>query len=258
MKFSFLFILSTALAVAQVRAPVSIAGRAVASSITFGQPPFAVNGTSTHIFGESGYYVINTTGDIAPNAAGEYTYTKTGPNSAEIISTNNFGFPDTYSILTFESDISGTSAGGFIGGPVQQTAEFALIPLPADAPLVNISTRATVMSGGSLQPGFVIAGGISRRVLIRAIGPSLASFGVTGVMENPRIEVYRSGEVIAFNDDWVPDDALTMATVGAFSLENGTKDAAIVLELAAGAYTAIVDDAEGGGGEVLLEVYYAN
>ncbi|MCF3650161.1 hypothetical protein [Synoicihabitans lomoniglobus] len=132
-------------------------------------------------------------------------------------------------------------------------------PEPADAPLLNISTRADIAPGKNLQPGFVVGGDIPRRVLIRAIGPGLAQFNITTAMPNPRLRVFQSGEEIASNDDWNAADAATMAAVGAFAIDAGSADAVAVLTLAPGAYTAIVDSATAGqGGEIILEVYFVN
>src|SRR5439155_27082 len=74
----------------------------------------------------------------------------------------------------------------------------------APAHLANISTRMRVGSGdGVLIGGFIVQGAQSKKVILRAIGPSLTRLGVTGALANPTLEVHnQSGALIASNDDW--------------------------------------------------------
>ena len=70
--------------------------------------------------------------------------------------------------------------------------------------LVNASTLAPVGTGaGVLIPGFVVGGTGKLRLLLRAIGPSLAGFGVTGTLANPTVTLYRGQQAVATNDDWM-------------------------------------------------------
>lgn len=136
--------------------------------------------------------------------------------------------------------------------------------------LVNISTRGYVAPRGNLIVGFVVAGDSPKRVLVRAVGPGLTAFGVSGVLDDPQLQVDDSaGTAIAVNNDWgTPETAAGGATAataaditaadaatGAFPLTAGSKDAAVVLTLNPGAYTAIVTGADASGGSALVEVY---
>ncbi len=129
--------------------------------------------------------------------------------------------------------------------------------------MINISTRGEVASGdGILIGGFVVTGNAPTRVLIRGVGPSLASFGLSGVLADPRLRVYRGSELIAENDDWSSTGAEAAAgaqaasEAGAFGLKTGSKDAALILTLAPGVYTAQISAADGiSGGTALVEVY---
>lgn len=130
---------------------------------------------------------------------------------------------------------------------------------PPPSPLMNISTRAVVMAGGSLTSGFVIGGNSPRRVLVRAVGPGLAAFGVPGTMSNPTLAIFNGSLQVTTNDDWDGGSALrsTFAAVGAFGLASASRDAAVVVTLQPGAYTTVVRSAAAGeGGEVLIEVYF--
>ena len=129
--------------------------------------------------------------------------------------------------------------------------------------ITNISTRAQLGAGETLISGFVITGDVRKRVLLRAVGPTLSAFGLGSVLADPRLEVISDRTVLASNNDWT-DRAVaaqvtaTSAAVGAFPLAAGSKDAAIVLQLMPGAYTVQVSGAGNAGGTVLLEVYDAD
>jgi hypothetical protein len=124
--------------------------------------------------------------------------------------------------------------------------------------LINVSVRTQIEAGTVLTAGFVIAGNSSRNVLIRAVGPTLGTaFGVTGVMANPRFDVFSGQTVIGSNDNWGGGAPLTVAftSVGAFQLPATSSDAALLLNLTPGSYTAQVSGVSGTGGVTLVEVY---
>jgi hypothetical protein len=128
--------------------------------------------------------------------------------------------------------------------------------------LVNVSARGFSGSGAqALTVGVVIGGTGSESTLVRAIGPTLANFGVTGVLADPQLTLFDSGRnVLATNDNWGGTAVLAaaFASAGAFALPTDSLDAAIVPSLPLGAYTAEVSGANGGTGVVLLELYDAD
>jgi hypothetical protein len=129
----------------------------------------------------------------------------------------------------------------------------------ANAPrLVNLSARHWVGSGADvLIAGFYVAGTGTKQVLIRAVGPTLAQFGVPGTLGDPQFEVLdAAGRVIGSNDTWSASLAPTFSQVGAFALQSGSKDAALLISLPAGAaYTVKVSGVGNAVGEALVEVY---
>jgi hypothetical protein len=134
--------------------------------------------------------------------------------------------------------------------------------LPADRRLLNISSRAIAgPDHRTLIAGFVIAGTTPTTVLIRAAGPALVSYGVPGVLADPTLAVVDlSGVRLAVNDDWsaaTNKSALSTAAaqVGAFAFADPSKDSAVLLTLAPGNYTALVNGANGTSGVALVEVY---
>ncbi len=135
---------------------------------------------------------------------------------------------------------------------------------PGNPRLLNLSTRADVGAGeNALIAGFVLTGTQPRRVLIRAIGPSLAAFGVTGALADPVLTLYRGATVLATNDDWEISRsgaaiAVTAQRVGAFALEAASLDAALLTTLPPGPYTVVVTGVDDATGIALVEVYDAD
>jgi YVTN family beta-propeller protein len=128
------------------------------------------------------------------------------------------------------------------------------------AGLVNISARASVGTGGNiLIAGFVIAGATSQTVLIRASGPALASFGVTGLLPDPQLNLFDSNkQLIASNTGWggSPQIATAATFSGAFQWSDpSSDDSAMLLTLPPGDYTAQVSGPSGDSGIALVEVY---
>jgi hypothetical protein len=125
--------------------------------------------------------------------------------------------------------------------------------------LADLSTRGQVGTSSNIMiTGFVVQAGASKQVLIRAVGPALAAapFNLTGTLPDPTLTVYNSNNVVvASNDNWSSADAATMASLGAFKLPTGSKDAALVATLAPGNYTAQVTGINNSTGLALLEVY---
>ena len=128
------------------------------------------------------------------------------------------------------------------------------------ARLINVSTRARVQTGDNVMiGGLVIGDGPSRRVLIRALGPSLAA-AVPGTLANPRVDLYNGqNQLVASNDDW--QSALTAglgtpAEISALGLApTNAAESAILITLPPGGYTAIVRGQDGGSGVALVEAY---
>jgi hypothetical protein len=137
-------------------------------------------------------------------------------------------------------------------------------PTPTPGILNNISSRLQVGTGENvLFAGFTIQGTGSKKVFIRAAGPSLASVGVAGVLANPQLELHNSDrDIIATNDDWqttqiggviTADQSADIQSSGFAPVDPA--ESAIIATLAPGAYTAIVQGVGGGTGVGTVEVY---
>ncbi len=132
---------------------------------------------------------------------------------------------------------------------------YDLSPL-SNSKLGNMSTRGSVGTGDdALISGFIVGDLGSTTVIVRALGPSLAAYGVSGVLSDPILTIYDStGSVIASNDNWLDDvNWIDVEKNGLSPIDQ--RESALVLHLPAGAYTAIVSGANGSTGIGLAEVY---
>lgn len=161
--------------------------------------------------------------------------------------------PGSYSV-----QITGKNNGtGIALAEVYDASPAATAGMPR---LVNLSARTQVGTGNDvLIAGFVIGGTTSRTVLIRAIGPGLAPFGVTGTLADPRLQLFAGGgATLRENDNWNGEQLLVNMgnNVGAFEIaDRQSRDAMLLVTLPPGSYTAQVSGANNGTGVALVEVY---
>ncbi len=142
------------------------------------------------------------------------------------------------------------------------TATPSPTPLPPGI-LGNISTRLHVGTGdNALFAGFIIAGNVPKKVLIRSAGPSLGQFGVPGTLGNPTLELHNANSTIATNDDWQTtqiggvisaDQTADIQNSGAAPTDGA--EPAIIATLPPGSYSAIVQGAGGTEGVATVELY---
>lgn len=187
------------------------------------------------------YILVATSGSIAVNG----TASIRGPNNASRV-VANLSFAHAGELIFTTPRVE----------PTVTIVRGAAVPLESP-PLVNISTRVTLAPEQVSTAGFVVGGRTSRRVLVRAVGPSLASFGVTNALVTPVLTVLNAQGVVGTNAGWGggPELAFSFTRVGAFPLPPTSRDAALILALEPGSYTAQVS---GGVGEVLLEIYHVD
>ena len=145
--------------------------------------------------------------------------------------------------------VSGVSGGTGVG-----IVEAFEIDSP-ESPLINISTRGMVLTGDDvLIGGFVVQGNAPQTVLIRARGPSLTAFGVTGALSNPMVSLYSGQTLVASNDDWGnAGNVVDIQATG--NAPTDSRESAILITLNPGAYTAIVSGAGGATGVGIVEFF---
>ncbi|MGA7724332.1 MAG: immunoglobulin domain-containing protein [Opitutaceae bacterium] len=252
-----------------------IAGFAVGGSGTSGQEPllvrasgpalvpFGVGGAlpdpKLQLYTGAGALLATNSGwggsaSIASTAAavGAFAWTSPTSNDAALVTSQSAG--------PYTAQISGASGDTGVSLAEVYDATPAGSYTVATPRLINLSARVQVGTGGNiLIAGFVIGGSTSETVLVRASGPALVPFGVTGTLSDPKLQLYTgSGTLLATNNGWGgnPQIASAASAVGAFSWSSSTSnDSAILVTLPPGAYTAQVSGASGDTGVALVEVY---
>lgn len=197
------------------------------------------------------------------NAAGQLLGQNTGWQSGQRTEIEASGFAP--SDTRDSAIVANLSAGSYtvIVRGVGGTGGVALIEMydleraRTDLRPINVSTRGRVLSAENVMiGGFVISGTRTRRVLVRAVGPSLAAVPGIGssALSNPTLELRDRSGLLASNDDWVNSDRKAQIEATAYK-PTDSREAAIIITLAPGAYTAIVRGEGGATGLALVEVY---
>jgi hypothetical protein len=126
---------------------------------------------------------------------------------------------------------------------------------PGNSRVLNISTRGEVGTDDDVMiGGFIVGGTMPSKVIVRAIGPSLAEAGIQGALADPILELHDSkGSLLFQNDNWrdVQEQQIIDSTVP----PTNDHESAIVAMLEPGAYTAVVRGANNSVGVALVEVY---
>jgi hypothetical protein len=141
-------------------------------------------------------------------------------------------------------------------------------PSPTPGPsLLNISTRLRAGTGDNvLIGGFIVQGNVPKKVIVRAIGPSLAAAGLQGVIADPMVELHDAdGSLIGRNDNWrttqtggvITGDQVAEIEASTLAPTNEA-EAAIIATLIPRSYTAIVRGAQNQTGIGLAEIYDLN
>ena len=134
--------------------------------------------------------------------------------------------------------------------------------------LANVASRALTGPGQSAHVlGFVVSGARPKAMLIRGVGPALTPFGITNALPDPSLTIFNAaGQAVFTNNDWsgpvtivgaatAAELAAAATRAGAIALAANSRDAALLVQLDPGAYTAVVSDASGATGVSLVEVH---
>ena len=206
---------------------------------------------------------------------GSTNQTVTTDAAVALKAASSSGLPVTYTVISGPATVSGNTltftgsgtvlvrasqAGNDTYNSADTTLTFVGNPVTR---LVNISSRLRVSAGdtsGASIAGFVITGTAPKQILIRAVGPGLTGYGIAAPLSDPSLKLYdNTGAVIATNTGWANSAQIAAAgdSVGAFKLNPGSADSALLATLAPGAYTVQVQSAKNAGA-VLIEVYDAS
>jgi hypothetical protein len=150
-------------------------------------------------------------------------------------------------------------------GTVQSSAATLAVTTTTDiGRLINISCRSPVGTGANiLIAGFAVGGAGttgSESLLLRASGPALAAFDVSGLLPDPELQIFSGSSLLGSDSGWAGNAQIetAAASVGAFAWSSPTSlDSALLETLSAGPYTAQISGKSGDSGVALAEVYDA-
>jgi len=155
--------------------------------------------------------------------------------------------------------LQGTNSGTGVGLVEVYNLGAASADLSSEAHLANISTRGNVQTGDNVMiGGFINQGSTPIKVVVRAIGPSLAASGVNGALANPVLELHQPDGSVVTNDDWITDQEADIAATGLAPTDELESAIVLTLPVGEGAYTAIVRGANNTTGVGLVEAYFGN
>jgi hypothetical protein len=187
----------------------------------------------------------------APNGGATITWRLySGPASVQLTNPNNatasasFNAPGSYTFMVSVSDHVHAIA-----------YDAVIVKVMPRVRMANISTRVGVGTGQDVAiAGFIISGDSPKRVIVRALGPTLTGFGIAGALTDPMLDLRDgAGNQIAANDNWKDSQEQAIADSG-FAPANDS-EAAIASTLAPGNHTAIVSGKSNTTGVSLVEVY---
>lgn len=186
----------------------------------------------------------------ADSATGAFALANPGSLDAALVASVA---PGAYTV-----QIGVNGAAGNVLGEVYDDSSAA----PGAPQLINLSCLYQVAPGSLVTAGFVVGGTTPCTVLLRASGPALATYGVTGYIPDPMLALHTTvnghDSVLATNAGWGGAPALSAAfqSVGAFPYTSAASaDSAILTTVNPGSYTVQATSASGAGGQVLVEIY---
>lgn len=248
-----------------IAADGTVSGAVTSLNLSFSAPAGISTGSTSAV---AGFYQAGAVGSSAQSLtligpAGDALVVNVGPGTADG-GRGSVAADGKVAVTTAANvNISGAIAQGALSLSAGATSYVGTTD-PRNERLLNVSTRSlTGTASDTLIAGFVVSGTDSKPVLIRGIGPTLAGFGVGGALSAVRLEVFRGQTSIAVGTDWgaaannPSEVAAVSARVGAFALQANSRDAALVLNLAPGAYSAVITGQAGASGVALVEVYDA-
>jgi uncharacterized delta-60 repeat protein len=206
---------------------------------------------------------LNTTGTVTftlfgpdnGTCAGTPIFTSTKPVNGNG-SYNSDSFAPTSSgtyrfVVTYSGDTNNNAVA-----TACDNAGGSVVVNPLQGTFGNISTRLRVLSGDNVLIGGMIATGTTgKRVILRAIGPSLTNLGVPGALEDPTLELFQGSTLLFSNDDWQTSSQQAEIAASGFAPGNAVESAIIWTLTPNQGYTAIVRGKNGTTGVGVVEAY---
>jgi pectin methylesterase-like acyl-CoA thioesterase len=205
----------------------------------------------------SGQLLADSNDDGTPDGRVPWADSMTAEQAANYTLENIFGPVEFWNAAT-QPDTPGIFYASQ-GAPWSPNAQLLSVPAKpgAQPQLLNISTRLRVGGG---QPvgigGFIVTGTAPKKVILRAIGPSLSGSGLSNAVADPVLELHggAQSQLMATNDNWKNDPAAAeLESLGMMPADD--REAATMLTLTPGHYTAVIAGKDGSAGTALVEMY---
>jgi hypothetical protein len=212
-------------------------------------------------FKNGNLYLSSTTNELIRISLSSYSGTSLGPLGFSSVfglatGSNNvlYGISGTQIFSVNTSNGAGTFLVDYQGKGLGPANGSSFISEAVPSQLLNISTRVRVQSGENvLIGGSIITGSVPKKVIVRAIGPSLSAAGVAGALADPVLELHTANGAVLTNDDWKSDQRAEIEATGI--PPRSDRESAIVVTLSPGNCTAVVSGFGGAAGVALIEVY---
>lgn len=226
--------------------PKTVVLRAIGPSLSDAGVADALVDPVLNIYGSNGALIATNDNWQADGAAAQISANRLAPGDPSESATLQTLLPGAYTAVVTGKD--GATGIGLV--------EAYDVSPQAGSVLANISTRAHVGAGEeALIGGFIVGDVDSATVILRGLGPSLSSFNIAQPLADPTLAVYdNNGLAIASNDNWQDDASAADIAQNGFSPAD-SKESALLLNLPAGTYSAILKGVADGVGVGLLEVY---
>ena len=160
----------------------------------------------------------------------------------------------TYTIASTKNSDAGSYTVVVTNSAGSVTSNSTVLTVSALPRLYSLAVRTVLEADQVLIVGFTMSGG-GKNVLLRAVGPTLGTFGVSGTMADPKLDLYRDSSLVTSNDNWGGGSSLaaTFQSAGAFAYPSATSlDAALVASINGGRTAHVYGRT---GGAVLVEGY---
>lgn len=209
---------------------------------------------SMNLFGQA---LADSNNDGTPDGRVGWADAITAEQAANYTLENIFG-PVEFWNATTQPETSGISYTSQ-GDPWNPNEQLLSLPAkPGARPqLLNISTRLRVGGGQAVGiGGFIVTGAVPKKVILRAIGPSLSAAGLANALADPVLELHGGAQdnLITTNDNWSDDAAASeLESMGMTPVDS--RESATVVPLSPGHYTAVIGGKNGSAGTALVEMY---
>ncbi|MEY2528360.1 MAG: hypothetical protein QOJ05_450 [Verrucomicrobiota bacterium] len=204
----------------------------------------------------AGQLLADSDGNGTPNGRVSWVDSMSAEQAANYTLQNIFGPVDFWNSTTQPDSAAPYESQGAPWDPLRQMLWFPVKP-GAKPQFFNISTRLRIDAGQNVGiGGFIITGSAPKKVIVRAIGPSLRAAGLENALADPVLTLHGDGaQPIASNDDWQENPSSAAELIAQGMMPGNELESALVVTLPPGHYTAVIQGKNSSLGTALVEIY---